>query len=305
MSVPSYAQLPQLAGLGMRHSRGLLPPTLGTLSFLSDAATADAAAGVTAGRTVPLNLAVDAFRPPLFGRSPLHHRALEVSRNDAEDVIDAFNPQASSQLDGLAHVRAREAGYYDGSTDLDHAREGLGMHHWARVGIAGRGVLLDAMGDAVQRGLAWSPFDGVALTATDLADLAARQRVELRRGDILLIRTGWAATYLAVPPAERPATSSWNGLSAAEETAAFLWDTGIALVGSDNPAVENAPGSAAVGSLHRRLLPALGMPLMELLDLEELADRCAEKARWDFLFLAVPMHLVGGVSSPANAIALL
>jgi hypothetical protein len=305
MSLPRYTQLPQLEGVGVRHSRGLLPPALGTLSFLSDAATAEAAAGVSTGRTVPLNLAVDAFRPPLFGRSPLAHRTLEVSRNDAEDVIDGFNPQASSQLDGLAHVRAREAGYYDGSTDLDQARDAIGMHHWARAGIAGRGVLLDAKGDAVHRGVGWSPFDGVGLTATDLTDLAARQRVDLRRGDILLIRTGWAATYLALPPAQRPEASCWNGLSAAEDTAAFLWDTGIALVGSDNPAVENAPGSPTVGSLHRRLLPALGMPLMELLDLEQLTARCAERARWDFLFVAVPMHLVGGVSSPANAVALL
>jgi hypothetical protein len=305
MSLPRYTQLPQLAGLGVRHSRGLLPPALGTLSFLNDAATAEAAAGVSTGRTVSLNLAVDAFRPPLFGRAPLAHRVIEASRNDAEDVIDSFNPQASSQLDGLAHVRAREAGYYDGSMDLERARGVLGIHHWARSGIAGRGVLLDAMGDAMHRGIGWSPFDGVGLSATDLTDIAARQRVELRRGDILLVRTGWAAAYLALPPTHRPATSSWNGLTAAEGTAAFLWDTGIALVGSDNPAVENAPGSPTVGSLHRRLLPALGMPLMELLDLEELAARCAEQGRWDFLFVAVPMHLVGGVSSPANAIAML
>lgn len=304
MSTPSYAQLPQLDGLGVRHSRGLLPPALGTLSFLNAAATTAAAARVTAGRAIPLNLPVDAFRPPLFGRSPLVHRAIEVSRNDAEDVIDAFNPQASSQLDGLAHVRAREAGYYDGSTDLDQARETLGMHHWARAGIAGRGVLLDAMADAHHRGAGWSPFDGVGLTPADLTGIATRQGVELRRGDILLIRTGWAAAYLASTPGEVQ-VSGWNGLSAAEEMAAFLWDSRVALVGSDNPAVENAPGSPAVGSLHRRLLPALGMPLMELLDLEQLAAACTELARWDFLFLCVPMHLIGGVSSPANAIALL
>jgi hypothetical protein len=305
MNLPSYSELPLLGALGVRHSRGLLPPSLGTLSFLSAAATATAAARVSTGRTIALNLAVDAFRPPLFGRSPLIHRVVEASRNDAEDVVDAFNPQASSQLDGLAHVRAREAGYYDGSTDLEHARDALGVHHWARTGIAGRGVLLDAMADSIHRGVGWSPFDGLGLTPTDLTGIAARQDVELRRGDVLLIRTGWAATYLALDAGERPETLSWNGLSAGEETAGFLWNTGVALVGSDNPAVENAPGSAAVGSLHRRLIPALGMPLMELLDLEQLGTACAERERWDFLFIAVPMHLAGGVSSPANAIALL
>lgn len=303
MSLPRYRDLPELAGLGVRHSRGLLPAALGTLSFLTDADTA-AAAHATFGRVIPLNLPVDAFQPPLFGRDRLVHRVAEVTRNDAEDVIDSFNPQSSTQLDGLAHVRAREAGYYDGSTDLAEARAAIGMHHWARTGIAGRGVLLDAVADAKRRGVEWSPFDGTALTPGDLAGIASRQGVLLRRGDILLVRTGWAAAYRALPVAARPGTSAWNGLSAAEEMAEFLWDTGIALLGSDNPAVENAPGSPAVGSLHRRLLPALGLPLLELLDLEDLAAACSDADRWEFLFVSVPLHLVGGVSSPANALAM-
>lgn len=304
MNLPRYRELPELAGLGVRHSRGLLPPAFGTLSFLTASGTA-AAAHATSGRVLPLNLPVDAFTPPLFGRDSLIHRVTEVTRNDAEDVIDAFNPQSSTQLDGLAHVRAREAGYYDGSADLAAAREAIGMHHWAAMGIAGRGVLLDAVADAQRRGTDWSPFDGTALTPDDLAGIASRQGVALGRGDILLVRTGWAAAYRALPAAGRPETSAWNGLSAAEEMAEFLWDTGIALLGSDNPAVENAPGSAAVGSLHRRLLPALGMPLLELLHLENLAAACVEADRWEFLFVSAPLHLVGGVSSPANAVALL
>jgi hypothetical protein len=303
MTLPAYRQLPELAGLGVRHSRGLLPAVLGTLSFLTDAATA-AAAATTSGRVISLNLPLDAFTPPLFDRDPLRHRVAEVTRNDAEDVIDSFNPQSSTQLDGLAHVRAREAGYYDGSTDLVDARASLGMHHWAARGIAGRGVLLDAVADSERRGAPWSPFDGVALSPDDLGGIARRQNVSLRRGDILIVRTGWAAAYRALPVTDRPPPSAWNGLSAAEDMAEFLWDTGIALVGSDNPAVENAPGSAAVGSLHRRLLPSLGMPLLELLDLESLARECVSGARWDFLFVSAPMHLVGGVSSPANALAL-
>lgn len=302
MTLPRYRELPELAGLGVRHSRGLLPPALGTLSFLSASGTA-AAAHATSGRVIPLNLPVDAFTPPLFGRERLIHRVTQVTRNDAEDVIDAFNPQSSTQLDGLAHVRARDAGYYDGSTDLTAARETIGMHHWAATGIAGRGVLLDAVTDAHRRGADWSPFDGSALSPDDLAGIASRQGVALRRGDILLVRTGWAAGYRALPAADRPVPTAWNGLSAAEEMAEFLWDTGIALLGADNPAVENAPGSPAVGSLHRRLLPALGLPLLELLDLEDLAAACSGADRWEFLFVSVPLHLVGGVSSPANALA--
>lgn len=303
--IPNYRQLPELGALGVRHSRGVLPPSEGTLSFISPESIAAAAGLVSAGLTVPLNLPLNAFDPPLFGRAPLRHRVVEASRNEAEDIIDTFNPQASSQLDGLAHVRAREFGYYDGSTDLDSAGEAVGMQHWATAGIGARGVLLDLPRYWATHGTAVDPFEGVGITPRDLVQVAASQGTVLRRGDVVLVRTEWVARYLRLNVEDRKTVSGWTGLVASEEMAEFLWDTGVALVGSDNPAVENAPGDPAIGSLHRRLLPALGMSLLELLDLEVLAERCAELARWEFLFVSVPMNLPGAVSSPANAMALL
>lgn len=303
--LPNYRQLPELGALGVRHSRGLLPPSRGALAFVSPDDIVGAAALVSAGVTVALNLALNAFDPPLFGRAPLSHRVIEASRNDAEDIIDSFNPQASSQLDGLAHVRAREFGYYDGSTDLESARAGVGMQHWAAAGIAARGVLLDFPRYWATLGRVVDPFRGVGITPVEIGAVAASQGIELRRGDVVLIRTQWAARYLQLTAADRAAVTGWTGLVASEEMAELLWDTGIALVGSDNPAVENAPGDPAIGSLHRRLLPALGLSLLELLDLEVLAERCAERERWEFLFVSVPMNLVGAVSSPANAMAIL
>lgn len=293
--LPRYRDLPLLGGLGMRHGRDVLPPTLGTLSFIAPSDVAAAAASAELGETIPVNLPVDAFKPPLFGRAALSHGIVEVGRNEVEDLLDAFNPQASSQLDGLAHVRARELGFFDGSTDLDAAREGLGMQHWAQRGLAGRGVLLDlAVPD---------PFDGSVIEPSDLLAAAEAQRLTLRPGDILLVRTGWAAEFLRNP--DPRGIAAWRGLSAGEEMAEFLWDRRIAVVGTDNPAVEDSPGDVARGSLHRRLLPGLGMPLMELLDLERLAARCAEIQRFTFFFVAVPLHVRGAVSSTANAMAIL
>lgn len=303
--IPNYRDLPELGALGVRHSRGVLPPAEGTLSFISPASIAAAAGLVSAGLTVPLNLALKAFDPPLFGRAPVNHRVVEVSRNEAEDIIDSFNPQASSQLDGLAHVRAREFGYYDGSTDLESAGEAVGMQHWAKAGIAARGVLIDLPRYWTMRGTAVNPFEGVGITPEDLMAVAASQGTILRRGDVILVRTEWVAQYLRLDADDRQSVNGWTGLVASEEMAEFLWDTGVALVGSDNPAVENAPGDPAIGSLHRRLLPALGLSLLELLDLEVLAERCAELGRWEFLFVSVPINLPGAVSSPANAMALL
>lgn len=298
-TAPAYRDLPELGTLGVRHARDTLPGPDGTLAFIEPAEIAAAAAKIT-GTIIPLNLAVDAFSPPLFGRAALQHTIVEAGRNEAEDVLDAFNPQASSQLDGLAHVRAREFGFFDGSTDLESARKNLGMQHWAKRGIAGRGVLLDL--------IVPDPFDGSAISPADLEAAAKKQGVELKPGDILLVRTGWAAAYLRRSNTE--GSHHWRGLSAGEEMAEFLWDHRIALIGTDNPAVENSPGSAAIGSLHRRLLPALGLPMMELLDLERLAAHCARAGnsgtgKWDFLFVAVPLYVEGAVSSTANAMGLL
>lgn len=295
-AVPAYDDLPLLGGLGIRHAREALPPEWGTLAFIGPEQVAAASQLVREGETVALNLPIDAFDPPLFGRAQLAHRIIEPARNEAEDVIDSFNPQASSQLDGLAHVRAREFGYFNGSTDLDAARSAIGMHHWAQRGIAARGVLLDLTADAPD------PFSGRGLTPADLEAVARRQGVELRRGDVLLVRTGWASARLA-DSSEPP--RAWTGLEASDEMAAFLWNSGIAAVGSDNPAVENAPGDPRIGSLHRRLLPGLGMPMFELLELEMLARATRRLNRWEFLFVSVPLHVRGAVSSPANAMALL
>lgn len=302
-STPDYADLPQLGTLGVRHSWDAMASPIGTLSFTQPEAVVEAVGLVSAGITIPLNHPIDAFTPPLFGRAPVRHEVVEASKNDAEDVLHAFNPQASSQLDGLAHVRAREHGYFGGIRELDDARERIGMQHVARNGIAARGVLLD-MGER-DRADGITPCEGRMYDVGLLEEVAAAQDVELRGGDIVLIRTSWASTYLATPAAERPAPTSWNGLRADDAMAGWLWDHRVAAVGADNPSVECAPGSREIGSLHRRLLAALGMPLLELLDLERLAASCRQAGRWEFLFVSVPLHLRGGVSSPANAMAVL
>jgi hypothetical protein len=59
-----------------------------------------------------------------------------------------------------------------------------------------------------------------------------------------------------------------------------------------------------VGSLHRRVLPLLGMVLGELFDFERLGEVCAADGRYDFQLVSAPLHLLGGVGSPANAVAI-
>lgn len=304
-SWPPYQDLPEISELGLRHAWGILPNESGTLAKVGEAGVVAGAQLVSKGITIPLNLSINAFDPPLFGRARLEHTVIQPTRIDAEDVINGFNPQASSQLDGLAHVRAREFGYFGGIATLEEARDKTGMHHWAQRGIAGRGVLLDMEAFDQAQGETTGPFAGKPYVVEDLLTVARAQGVELRAGDILLTRTGWASAFLELSAEDRENVRAWNGLRADEEMAEFLWNQGTSLVGSDNPAVEDAPGDRSVGSLHRRLLPMLGLPLMELLDLERLSVACRERKSWEFLFVSVPMYLDGAVSSPANAMAII
>ncbi len=308
VSEPRYDDLPLLGDLGVRHAWNVLPAPLGTLSRLAPEEVVRAAGLVRAGTAFPLNLALDAFDPPLFGRTAVAHDVFAHDRNTFEDTLDGFNPQASSQWDGLGHVRAREHGWFGGRTEQADATEQLGMHHWAARGIVGRGVLLDVAAHHERAGTPFDPFDNQPVTATDLAAVADDAGVELRRGDVLVLRFGWTAEYRRRRAAgdDMPSVvKAWAGLSGAESTARFLWDNGIAAVAADNPAVERGPGAREDGSLHRRLIPALGFALAELLDLDALAAACAAQGRAEFLFVGVPLPIPGGVSSPANAIALL
>lgn len=301
--LPRYDELPLIDAIGLRVSWGVLPESLGALSLLSADAVRAAAHSVASGETISLSLPLDEFDPPLFGRSALVNRVTETARNTFEDDLSDVNPQASSQWDGFPHIRAREFGFYGGIVDLEEARDRVGIHRW-RDGITGRGVLVDAPYWFARWGMNWDPLAGDMIEPDQLRELLRVERVEPQRGDILLIRTGWLAAHRR-REIGADAGDRFSGIASDDEMVRVLWEFGVSAIGSDNPAIESAPGDPARGSLHRKLLAGLGVPFAELLDLERLAERCRERSDWSFLFVAAPTAIRGAVSSPANALAIL
>lgn len=312
MKVPAYDDLPVLEALGLPHSWSVFGDRsdLGTLNRLTDAVVIDAAGEVQTGQRFRLALPFDEIDPPLFGREPLQRRVFATSRNDWDECIDSFFPQASSQWDGFLHVRAREHGFYTGVVqDPVGAPRRLGVEHWAEQGVVGRGVLLDV--DRHLRDTGFDPMRPHAVDAATLADVAASQGVQVRDGDIVCVRFGWTRAYRALDAEARRVLAepsagavSFAGLAGSEAVARLLWDWGAAALVVDNPAAEVSPGDPRVGSLHRRLLPLLGLPIAELFDLDQLAEAAAADGRYTFLFVAAPHPLRGSLASPANALAL-
>ncbi len=158
------------------------------------------------------------------------------------------------------------------------------------------------------KGTPLDPFKPVMIGVEELKAALHEQRETLYSGDILCVHTGWVDQYRALGADGREGlakTPASAGLRGDEAMARFLWDAHVAALCCDNPAVEPIPGDPAVGSLHRRVLPLLGLALGEFFDFQKLTERCRAANRWSFFFVAAPLKLSDGIGSPGNALAIL
>ena len=271
------------------------PPRMGSVARTTPERLRAALGLVRRGAAFRLDLPLGRPDPPLFGREPLRHEiiATEGPEQAWDDRIDGLNTQQGSHWDALRHLVGPDGAGYAGRP-LDD----LGIDLWSR-GIHGRAVLVD-VGEGL--GLAWD--ERREISGAEVEACAARQGVELREGDILLLRTGWIAGHLATDPDRRPAEVTAPGLAADEATARWLEARRPAAVAADNPGLEAVPTPPPGRMLHDRMLPAQGLAVGELFWLEDLRDDCRADGVWEGLFASVPLNLPGACASPANALVL-
>ncbi len=311
--LPSYDELPSGSSWEVWPGNEVF----GTLNLLSPERAAAAATLVRTGETFAMNWNMELPGPPLFGREQFRHE-VTVGSSHRDDVLQNWNTQSSSQWDGFRHVFHPTRGDY-GGVDDQH-----GVHHWARRGIVGRGVLVDVAKWRSEQGRPIDPTASDPIEMTDLDAALAAQGVTLETGDILLVHTGWMNWYCTLDEAGRAGVGAdfrTPGLRPGRITAAWLWDNHVAAVAGDNPALEVwPPGSALTeetraavaadpeqrGEIfgHYYFLPMLGIPLGEMFDLRGLATACAADGRYSFLFTSAPLNLLHGVASPPNALAI-
>lgn len=295
---------------------------LGTLNLITAGHRVQAAGLVSTGEVISLAQAFDTNGPQNGWRrrtNPVHtmtDTGTEAEFGDqgfphgfggADDVI-AMPLQCSTQWDGLGHIfdhgRAWN-GRRAGSVVTSEGDQVTGIETAADQ-IVGRGVLLDA-GRHFQPELgAEHPElpDGFAITPEHLDAVAAAQGVEVRDGDILLVRTGQYG---------RTRRDGWGhyaggpapGLSFT--TAPWLHERDIAAVATDTWGFEVRPNEFddAFQPLHQIVIPNMGLYIGEMWNLEALGQRCAELNRYDFLLSAPPLPVTGAVGSPVNPVAIL
>jgi len=315
--IPFYDELPTIEATGEHHSWDVFgrDDELGTLNFIQPNAVAAAAHGVRDGRVICLSLPLNVPYPALSSSRPPYHHEVYRSRMGRDDSLSGFYLQCSSQWDSLQHIRYREFGYYGGREEEDLDRGALGIDVMARHGIVSRGVLIDVEAYLRKHGKALPAAERISITTELLDAVLASQNVDLLPGDVVILRTGWLSWYLQLDQQGRESLQGRQrggegalacpGLDPGVNMARWLWDHRVSAIAADNPALEVLPVDREAGFLHRRILALLGMPIGEFFAVDELAEVCAQRQSWTFMFTSAPLNLPGGVGSPNNAYAVL
>jgi kynurenine formamidase len=232
------------------------------------------------------------FRMALLRR---HGDLVRADGGSAANEMILMGGHTGTHLDGLAHVS--EHGKLHGGIDAYEAQTGgrFARHGMETVApIIGRGVLLD-VGRSAGNGCL---LGGTAVTSRDLERAASKQKTEVVGAHAILVRTGWAGLW--TDPVGYLGHAS--GVPGVDETGArWIAEHGPRVAGSDTMAFEQIPPGTghALLPVHGILLVQHGIHIIENLDLE----RLAADGRYEFLFVCLPLALVGATGSPVRPIA--
>lgn len=231
-------------------------------------------------------------------RMTLSRRHGDMVRPDggsAANEIIVTGGHVGTHIDALAHVS--HDGRLHGGVDAQDAQRGGRFKDGGAErtpALLTRGVLLDVA--AVHEVTVLEP--GYGVTAEDLKAAARLAGVEVRRGDVALIRTGWARNF---EDAETYLGQQSGVPGATEDAARWLATVGIRATGCDTTAFEQIPAGAGhrVLPVHRVLLVENGIYIIEHLNLEE----AAVQGLTEFVFMLAPLPIVGGTGSPVRPVA--
>ena len=163
-------------------------------------------------------------------------------------------------------------------------------------GITSRGVLLDVAAGRTEGYVTV----GHPVTPRELDETARRQGVRIEPGDVVVVRSG-DEVFRAAHPDWVPRVSPHPGLHVSclewfreKDIAAISWDM-----------MDERPiGYRGFGMGVHLAIPFLGLALVDNTNPERLAAACKELGRYEFLFTASPLRLVGSTGAPAHPLAI-
>ena len=315
---------------------------LGTLNYITETERLAAVSEIREGRAFCLSLPLDLpgnvqlnprrhpprLAPTCLGETPYINYPLSNVDPMLKDVLSddqvLMSMQYSTQWDSLAHVGAlfdadgdgvAERCYYNGyraDEDVlgdgevgDHASYAcrLSVAEMAKTPVQGRSVLIDFTRHFGR--------ERVIVTREILENVLDKDGIEIRQGDILMLRTGYAEALTEMQDAPDPQHLQHRVGAVLDGTDAALheWitDSRIAAIAADNYAVENPhadPHACCLRlPLHHHCLFKLGLPLAELWYLRDLATALEAAGRYSAFLTAPPLYLPGAIGSPVTPVA--
>jgi kynurenine formamidase len=268
----------------------------GTVNLITAAKRARALALVRTGRTV--SLARDIGPQPAL----MYHVTFPSYRERNDVVLDRFDMVyhgfTITHIDALCHV-AWDGELYNGRPFKDSLTAAGAT--WCPIdalfdGITTRGILLDV---AAARKEGYVTV-GRPVTPLELDAAAARAGVEVEAGDVVVVRSGDEA-FRKAHPEWVPRVSPHPGLHVScvewfreKDIAAIAWDM-----------MDERPiGYAGYGMGVHLAIPFLGLALVDNVNPERLVQACEEEGRYEFLFTATPIRLMGSTGAPAHPLAI-
>jgi kynurenine formamidase len=258
---------------------------------------------------------------PQYGSRPYFLNVLTSpgSREPGDRIVHTeyftgYIGQMGTQFDALAHqgrhVRMAdgsvEAVFYNGFTDTELMGSTNGVGGVAALGVEQmkpfitRGVLIDIAGFKQVPTLPAA----YEVTMADVRGALARQRMSetsIEQGDAVLFNYGWAVNW--TNPSKYNDSFIGTGENQGSpgigaEVANWLIERQAGLVGGDSCCVE-VRGPVPKESVHHLLFLGHGIPLLENLDLAEIA----RDGTTEFLFLGLPERIRGATGSLIRPIA--
>lgn len=295
---------------------------VGALNYLTPKQVKASVDSVVNGKVFSLQIPMTHGSGPVFpGRTPTMHY---MSQDESSFIAGKMNPLpggvkfsddvAFMYLQGTTHVDALgHAWYGDQVYGGKSAQSTVGGHSHADIsalgskGIVGRGVLLD-VGRQLGTDTNYQLSPSTCITLEDLTETAESQNTEIRKRDILLIRTGSIQRYYDDQADPAWSAMSEPGLCYSKELVEWIRDMEIPVIAADNLGVEKVvqeiDGEQMIIPLHGALIRDLGVVLSEIYWLEDLAADSAEDGVYSFMFIVSPLKMEGGTGSPVNPIAI-
>jgi kynurenine formamidase len=227
--------------------------------------------------------------PFLFGLIKQHGEFVGPDGHSSSAEAMTLGGHVGTHIDAFCHYSLRGKLFGGGDAAAQSSGGGHQAHSVDTIPpVLRRGVLLD-----IAR-LHGGPLPEDFEVAPEHLEQAARGIGAISPGDVVLLRTGWAAYW-------NNAARFVNGVRGpgpSIDAARWLSARGIFAAGSDTLSFEKMPAPSM--PVHVHFLVESGIHIMECLNMEDLARAGVS----EFLFVAAPLKIKGATASPIRPLAI-